>query len=72
VLAIGAQERAESAVARLGRSKDAVLQQAREKSLGQIEGLIRSVAFSPDERIDGVPLRRAELGQGRAGLRRCR
>ena len=68
VLAIGAQERTESALARI-RSRDvAFFEQAREKLLRQVEGLIMSVALSPDERVDRIPVSGAELGQGRAGL----
>src|SRR5262249_18778755 len=72
VLAIGAQERAGSALARVGRRKDALLQQAREITLGQVERLIRSVALSPDECVDGIPVSGTEFGQGRAGLGRSR
>jgi hypothetical protein len=68
--AVGQQERAEPAPDRVGRRDGALLQQAREIILGQVEGALGVVPLAADEGVDRKPVRGAQLGQGVQGPRR--
>ncbi len=66
--AIGAKEGAETAPGRVGGGEDRFLQQPGEVLLRQVEGVGLAVAQAPDQRIDRVPVRRAQLGERIAGF----
>ena len=63
--AVGAEEGAEAARAAVGGGEDGLLQQPGEVLLGQVEGVGLAVTQAPDQRIDRVPVRRAQLAERR-------
>ncbi len=69
VAAVGEQECAKPAPRRVGRGHRAVFEQVGKILLRQVEGLLETVPFAADVRVDRKPVRRAELGQGLTGTR---
>lgn len=64
MLAVGPEERAEATLALIGGGDHSLFEQAGEVRLGQVLRIVQVVALAADERVNRVPVRPAELGQG--------
>jgi hypothetical protein len=68
--AVGPQKRPKTSPAMLGRGQDIRLKQPREEVLGQVEGFVGIMPLAAYERIDRIPVGRAQFGERRPRLGR--
>jgi len=64
----GHQERAESAAFRRDRGQAVAIEEAEKGALDEVGGLAGRMSLATDEGVEGIPVGRAQLSQGFAGL----
>jgi hypothetical protein len=64
----GHKERTESAALRRDRRQAIAVQEGEERALDEFGGLVGRMSLAADEGVERIPVGRAQLGQGLAGL----